>query len=103
MPAKPLNKIPPLVKWLALLMSLTFVALGLLSMVTEHYYGRSSRTGSEYMADGAEAVLIGIGQIVFGLAPMALWAKSAKAAGYWAAGCLIFGVGLMLAWPLLKN
>lgn len=92
------KKISPLAKWLAVGMSAFMLAYGLFIITTEHYYGYTSKLGgAEVSADGFEAVVLGIATIIIGLTPMCLWAKSAKAAGFWVGGCMILGVILFLA------
>ncbi|MEQ1488567.1 MAG: hypothetical protein ABL920_08730, partial [Methylotenera sp.] len=66
-------------------------------IITEHYYGYTSKLGgAEVTADGFEAIVIGIATIILGLTPMSLWAKSGKAAGFWAGTCMVLGVLLFL-------
>lgn len=73
-------------------------------MSTEHYYSRSIKYGgAEYSADGLQATVIGAGIIIIGLLPMTLWAKSAKAAGLYAAICLIAGLILITGAPLFTR
>jgi uncharacterized membrane protein YjgN (DUF898 family) len=87
------QKTPILVKILVSLISLVFSILGLVSIMSEHYYGHTSKFGGhEVVKNGNAAILIGIGMILMGLSPLALWAKSAKTAGWWVALCLIFGL-----------
>ncbi len=99
-PIKNMNepkKITTSVKWLTAGMSALMLAYGIFIIANEHYYGYSSKTGAEVNADGSDAVLIGISFIIFGLIPMSLWAKSAKAAGFFAGICMILGIILFLA------
>ncbi len=92
------KKISPLAKWLAAGMSTCLFAFGVFIIITEHYYGYTSKYGgAEVSADGSDAIVIGIATIILGLTPMALWAKSGKAAGFWAGSCMILGVILFLA------
>lgn len=96
------NKISSLAKWLAAGMSLLMFAYGVFIIVTQHYYGRTTKLGgAEVSADGLPAILMGLGFIIIGLTPMSLWAKSANAAGFWAATCLILGFLLLIFPPLL--
>lgn len=72
-------------------------AYGVFIIITEHYYGYTSKLGgAEVTADGFEAIVIGIATIILGLTPMSLWAKSGKAAGFWAGTCMVLGVLLFL-------
>lgn len=90
--------ISPLAKWLAVSMSIFMFACGAFIISTEHYYGYTSKYGgAEVSADGLPAVWIGIAIIVIGLTPMCLWAKSGKAAGFWAGSCMVVGILLFLA------
>lgn len=92
------KKISPLAKWLAAGMSAFMLAYGIFIITTQHYYGHTSKLGgAEVSADGLEAVVLGIATIIIGLTPMSLWAKSGKAAGFWAGSCMILGVLLFLA------
>jgi hypothetical protein len=96
-PSEP-KKIPPLAKWLAAGISAFVFAFGFFIIITEHYYGYTSKNGgAEISADGSDAIVLGIATIIIGLTPMALWAKSGKAAGFWAGSCMILGVVLFLA------
>ena len=97
------KKISPLAKWLTALISALMLAYGVFIITTSHYYGYSSKLGgAEVSADGLQAVMIGIGMIFLGLTPMALWAKSGKAAGIWAGSCMILGIILFLAPAYIK-
>ena len=90
--------ISPLAKWLAVGMSAFMLAYGIFIIATQHYYGRNNRYGgAEVSADDWQAIIMGIAIIVIGLAPMALWAKSGKTAGFWAGICMIVGIILFLA------
>ena len=92
------KKISPLAKWLAAGMSAFMFSFGVFIIITEHYYGHTSKYGgAEVGADGSDAIVLGIATIILGLTPMSLWAKSGKAAGFWVGSCMIFGVLLFLA------
>lgn len=92
------KKISPIAKWLAAGMSAFMFAYGIFIITTQHYYGQTSKLGgAEVSADGLEAIMLGIATIIIGLTPMSLWAKSGKAAGFWAGSCMILGVLLFLA------
>ena len=92
------KKISPLAKWLAAGMSAFMFAYGVFIIITEHYYGHTSKLGgAEVSADGSEAIVLGIATIILGLTPMCLWAKSGQTAGLWAGGCMVLGVLLFLA------
>ncbi|NOS96307.1 MAG: hypothetical protein HOP26_07795 [Methylotenera sp.] len=97
MPTIEPKKISPLAKWLAVGMSAFMFAYGVFIIMTEHYYGYTSKLGgAEVTADGFEAIVLGIATIIFGLTPMSLWATSGKAAGFWAGTCMVLGVLLFL-------
>ena len=82
---------------LVTLISAVIIGLGIFSIVTQHYYGYTSKLGGhEVVLDGMPAIKIGVGYILLGLSPLALWAKSVKAAGIWAALCLISGLIVIL-------
>ena len=86
-----------LARLLATLISTVIIALGLFSIFTEHYYGYTSKYGGhEVILDGVKAVKMGMGYVLLGLSPLAFWAKSGKAAGIWAALCLISGLIVIL-------
>jgi hypothetical protein len=92
------KEISPLAKWLAAGMSAFMFAYGTFIITTLHYYGQTTKLGgAEVSADGKEAIMLGIAIIILGLTPMSLWAKSGKAAGFWAGGCMILGIILFLA------
>jgi hypothetical protein len=79
-------------------MSAFMFAYGVFIITTQHYYGHTSKLGgAEVSADGSQAIVLGIAIISIGLTPMAFWAKSGKAAGLWAGGCMILGITLFLA------
>ena len=92
------KKISPLIKWLAVSMSAFMFAYGAFIVSTEHYFGFTCNYGgAEVSVDGLPAVCLGIAIIVIGLTPMCLWAKSGKAAGFWAGSCMIVSILLFLA------
>jgi predicted anti-sigma-YlaC factor YlaD len=69
--------------------SLTIVALGLLAVFTQHYYGRTSKLGgAEVSLDGAAAVGMGVATVFLGLVPLALWFPSKRHALAWAVVCM---------------
>lgn len=87
---------------LVTLISVVIIGLCIFSIVTEHYYGYTSKLGGdEVILDGISAIKIGLGYIILGLSPLALWAKSGRAAGLWAALCLISGLMIILFFNLL--
>lgn len=74
---------------LATLMTLTVSGLGILAILTTHYYGRTSKLGgAEVSIDGAPAVAMGLCLVFFGLLPLALWFRSKRPALVWMLLCL---------------
>src|SRR3982074_3834406 len=72
------------------LTSLTLVGLGVMTMLTAHYYGRTSKLGgAEIMLDGRAATAMGLSEAFFGLSPLAFWFHSKRARIVWAVACLI--------------
>jgi hypothetical protein len=86
----PVNKEPGAQKMmvprlLASLISLTVVAVGMLAVMTQHDYGRTSKLGgAEVSLDGAAAVAMGAATVFLGLVPLALWFPSKRPASAWA-------------------
>lgn len=92
------KKITPLAKWIIVGMSVFMCAYGIFIIVTQHYYGYTSKYGgAEVSTGGLEAMMNGVAIIAFGLTPMSLLAKSAKVAGLWAGCCMVLGIILFLA------
>ena len=78
-----------LARLLATLTSLTFVALGLMSVMTQHYDGRSTKLGGAQVSlDGEPAVAMGWGMIFLGLLPLALWFSGKRPALAWLLFCI---------------
>ena len=74
---------------LASLISLTVVGLGAMAILTQHYYGRTSKLGSaEVSLDGAVAVGMGLATVFVGLAPLSLWFPGKRPALVWAVVCM---------------
>lgn len=74
---------------LASLISLTVVGLGIMAVLTQHYYGRTSKLGgAEVSLDGAAAVGMGVATVFLGLVPLALWFPSKRPALAWAVACI---------------
>lgn len=79
---------------LASLISVTFVGLGVMTIVTAHYYGRTSKLGgAEVTLDGPAATAMGYSTVLFGLFPLALWFRAARPRAAWAAGCFVAAAG----------
>ena len=83
---------------LAVLIAVVVVGLGLYSVITEHYYGYSSRRNVEVILDGPRAASMGYVYIALGLMPLALCFPTGRAAGRWAALCaLAFAIALAVS------
>lgn len=75
---------------LASLISATFVGLGVMAIVTAHYYGRTTKLGgAEVSMDGPAATAMGYSTVLFGLFPLALWFRAARPRAAWVVGCLV--------------
>lgn len=79
-------------KFLFALISLTAVAVGALAVVSEYAPARSTRFGMAGPLFDRDAVLFGVTVILAGLAPLGIFARSARGAGWWAAGCMTLAV-----------
>jgi hypothetical protein len=72
------------------LISLTIVGLGVMAIVSGHYYGRTSKLGGgEISLDGPSATVMGLSTVLFGLFPLAFWFRTKRPAIVWAVACLI--------------
>ena len=72
------------------LISATLVGLGVMTIVTGHYYGRTSKLGgAEITMDGPAATAMGYSTLLFGLFPLALWFRTPRARSAWVVACLI--------------
>ena len=86
-----------LARLLCTLISAVITGLGIMSVCTSFYYGRTSKYGgAEVLLEGRPAVMAGIGMTIFGLFPLALWAKTPLVAGLWSGVCMIAGLGILL-------
>lgn len=75
---------------LASLISVTLVGLGVMSIVTAHYYGRTTKLGgAEVTLDGPAATAMGYSTVLFGLFPLALWFGNARTRAAWVVGCFV--------------
>jgi len=71
------------------LISLTLIGLGLMAVVTQSYYGRSSKMGgAEVSLNGTPAVAMGLFTVFLGLLPLALWFPGKRSALAWALACI---------------
>jgi hypothetical protein len=70
--------------------SLTFVGLGLMAVLTGYDYGRTSKLGgAETTLEGPPAIAMGLSTIFFGLFPLAVWFPTKRPRLVWAVACLI--------------
>jgi hypothetical protein len=85
-------------RMLAVLIAFVFVGLGLYSVVSEHYYGYSSRRNIEVILNGPRAISIGYVYVALGLMPLALCFRTGRAAGWWASFCVAaFAIALVVS------
>lgn len=72
------------------LISVTLVGLGLMDIVTGHYYGITNKLGkAEVVLDGPSATAMGVTTVFFGLLPLALWFRTKRRALLWSMACVI--------------
>ena len=72
------------------LLSLALVGLGVMTILTGHYYGRTSKLGgAEISLDGPAATAMGFSEVLFGLFPLAFWFHTKRPRIAWAVACLI--------------
>jgi hypothetical protein len=72
------------------LISVTLVGLGVMTILTGHYYGRTSKLGgAEISLDGPAAIAMGVSTVLFGLFPLASWFRSKGPATVWAIACFL--------------
>ena len=73
---------------LASLISLSVVGLGITAILTQHYYGRTTKLGgTEVSLDGGPAIAMGFCTVFFGLFPLALWFPARRPALVWVVAC----------------
>ena len=73
---------------LASLISLSVVGLGITAILTQHYYGRTTKLGgTEVSLDGGPAIAMGFCTLFFGLFPLALWFPARRPALVWVVAC----------------
>ena len=85
-------------RWMTLLMALTMIGLGVWSIVSQHYFGRTTKLGgAEVSLDGQPAALMGLLYISVGLIPLAAWFDSPRAAGWWGSVCALAFFALLAA------
>jgi hypothetical protein len=79
-----------LARLLVSMISITFVALGVVAIVTRHYYGSTSKLGgAEVSLDGPPATAMGFSIALFGLFPLALWFRTKRPAIVWVVACFV--------------
>src|SRR3981081_3409450 len=72
------------------LIGLTLVGLGIMTILTGHSYGRTSKLGgAEISLDGPAATAMGFSEALFGLFPLAVWFHTKRSRIAWAVVCLI--------------
>lgn len=72
------------------LISITLIGLGVMAIVTRHYYGSTNKLGgAEVSLDGPPATAMGFSLALFGLFPLALWFSTKRAALVWAIACFV--------------
>ena len=72
------------------LISLTFVGLGVMTIVTGHYYGSTNKLGGAKVSlDGPPAIAMGVSTVLVGLFPLALWFRAKWARIVWIVACFI--------------
>jgi len=75
------------------LIGLTLVGLGVMTILTGHYYGRTSKLGgAEISLDGPPAIALGFSTVFFGLFPLAFWFRNKRPRIAWAVACLVTAV-----------
>lgn len=72
------------------------IALGLYTVVGERYFARTRR-GTEILIEGQAALGPGLGYIALGMVFLWVFARSARAVGWWIALWLCAAVALFLA------
>ena len=86
------------VRWLGSLIAFAMIGLGLWSIASEHYFGRTTKFGgAEVSLDGQPAVLMGLLYIALGALPLGLWFRTAQMAVWWASACAVAFLVLLVA------
>jgi hypothetical protein len=71
------------------LISLVVVGIGVMAILTEHYYGVSTRHGyKEITLDGTKAIQMGLTIVLLGLLPMGVWWSTRKQVLVWCVACV---------------
>ena len=85
-------------RWLISLIALVMIGLGLWSIASQHYFGRTTKYGgAEVSLDGQPAVLMGLLYISLGLLPLAMWFRTPRAAAWWGSVCALAFFALLAA------
>ena len=85
-------------RWIALLIALVMIGLGLWSIASQHYFGSTTKYGGvEVSLDGQPAVLMGLLYISLGLIPLAVWFRTPRAAAWWGSVCALAFFALLAA------
>ena len=85
-------------RWLISLIALVMIGLGLWSIASQHYFGRTTKYGgAEVLLDGQPAVLMGLLYISLGVLPLAVWFRTPRAAAWWASVCAVAFFALLAA------
>lgn len=84
---------------LATLISFTLIGLGTMAMVTQSYYGRTSKLGgAEVSLSGGPSVAMGLTTVFLGLLPLALWFPGKRLALVWSLASIVAaGISFYLA------
>lgn len=85
-----------LARWLSSLIAFAMIGLGLWSIASQHYFGRTTKFGgAEVSLDGQPAVLMGLLYILLGALPLAFWFRTPRAAARWASVCVLAFLALL--------
>jgi hypothetical protein len=87
-----------LVRMLTSLVAIVMIGLGVWSIATQHYFGRTSKLGgAEVSLDGEPAAAVGLLYIFLGVLPLAVWARTPRAAIWCASVCAVAFLALLAA------
>jgi hypothetical protein len=87
-----------LLRWVSSLIASAMIGLGLWSIATQHYFGRTTKFGgADVSLDGQPAVLMGLLFISLGALPLAFWFRTPSTAARWAAVCALAFLALLAA------
>lgn len=79
------------------LISLGFAGFGVMAMVTGYYDAYPGKGGvRELHLQGEQAVRMGLGHAILGLAPLGAWARKPAQAVAWMLACAVIGICVML-------